>query len=321
MEPLKDELVEACAWGEEARARALVFRLCEQPRKARALLESMMQAPDARVRQAAVFGLGELGGAAIATRLEQQLVLEEARGNHDGASVAEAITLALGRLKDAGARASLVRRLERLVASKADPVDVNMVACSLWRMRHPELLPVVQRSLELLTPPAPGCLRGLRVLLEKSPEELRAWAREPSVPIEDKTGVLAVLEEELPGALIPTLPTFISAAHALLKTVDSQRDGRDPLAYHCECLASLLVRHRAVVLPALPQETRAELRELVRRLIVITAPNSSLRAAVLLQFVGRSEDAAFLEAHRPMEPILATVFDEAVKMLRAPQRG
>jgi hypothetical protein len=71
-----------------------------------------------------------------------------------------------------------------------------------------------------------------------------------------------------------------------------------------------------VVLPALPQETRAELRELTRRLIVTTAPNSSLRAAVLLQFVGRSEDAALLEAHRPTEPILATVFDEAARVLR-----
>jgi hypothetical protein len=170
----------------------------------------MLQAPDARVRQAAAF-LGELGGAASASRLERQLVLEEARENHDGASVAEAITLALGRLKDAGARAGLVRRLERLVASKADPVDVNMVACSLWRMRHPELLTAIQRSLELLAISAPSCLRGLRVLLEKSPEELRAWAREPSVPIEDNTGVLAVLEEELPGVLLPMLPAFISA--------------------------------------------------------------------------------------------------------------
>lgn len=321
MERLKDELVEDCAWGEEARARALVSRLAEQPRKARALLESMLQAPDARVRQAAVFALGELGGAASATRLEQQLVLEEARGNHDGASVAEAITLALGRLKDAGARASLVRRLERLVASKADPVDVNMVACSLWRMRHPELLPTVQRSLELLAMPAPSCLLGLRVLLEKSPEELRAWAREPSIPIEDKTGVLAVLEQELPDALLPTLPAFISAAHALLETVEGQRDGRDPIAYHCECLASLLVQHRAQVLPALPEEVRAELRELARRLIVLTAPTRSLRAAVLLQFVGHSEDAEFLEAHRPMEPILATVFDEAARVLRNVQTG
>ncbi len=317
MAQLQDELVEAWAWGEESRARAVVARLAEQPRKARALLDTMLKDPDAQVRQAAAFGLGELGGAASARLLEQQLVLEEAREDHDGASVAEAITLALGRIEEVGTRASLVRRLERLIAGTPDPADVNMVAYALWRRRHPDLLPAVRRSLEQLAPPAPICLLGLFVLLEKPPESLRAWVLDSSVPVEHKTGVLSVLEEELPAELNSTLPAFISAAQAQSEAAPLPRNGAT--ANYIEGLFSLLL-HKEQLLPALPSEALGQLRDLARRLIVATTPNSSIRAALLLQFVGQPEDAEFIEAYRPTEPILAKVFDEAAQALRGLQK-
>jgi len=317
MEQLKDELVEAHSWGEEDRARALVSRLGEQPRKARAFLEALMQDPDARVRQAAAFGLGELGGAASVKRLEQQLTLEESRGDYDGASVAEDITLALGRIAEHGARASLARRLERLVVKESDTSEVNTVAYALWRRRHPELLPVVRRSLERLALPVPNCLHGLLILLEKSPEELFIWARDSSVPVEHKTGVLALLQEELPEALVSTLRSFIFVADALPETTLCQQEAAE---YYCDRLFSVLLEHHERSLPVLPREVRSELRDVARKVIVATAPNSSLRAASLLQFIGQPEDAALLEAHRPAEPILAEVFDRATRVLRGLQK-
>ncbi|WNG27829.1 HEAT repeat domain-containing protein [Cystobacter fuscus] len=313
LEQLRDELVDACASGEEARARALVLKLGEQPRKARALLEALLQAPDSRARQAAAFGLGELGGPASTRRLEQQLVLEEARGDHDGSSVAEAITLALGRIEGARARASLIRRLERLASDNPNSADVNVVAYELWKRRHPDLLPSVRKSLERIALPTPNVLNSLLILMEKAPDELSAWALSPSVPIEDKTGVLALLEEELPEALIVLLPAFISVAHASCETVPSQKKAA---VYYCERLCSVLIKHKETVLSTLPSQLRSELRDMARKMIVATAPNSSLRAALLLQFVGQSEDAALLEAHHPAEPILARAFDETVKVLR-----
>ncbi len=320
MEQLRGELVDACAWGEEARARTLVSKLGEQPRKARALLDAMLKDPDARVRQAAAFGLGELGGAANARLLEQQLAIEEAREDDDGESVVEEIVRALGRIEDTNVRATLVRRLETLAAGKPEPGDVYSLVHALWKRRHKDLLPVIQRSLEQLQPRRYKSLQGLRVLLEKTPDELVSWALDPSVPVEHKTGVITVLEEELPGELLPTLTPFISTAHALLEAVAGPRDERDPVAYYCECLASLLLRHREQILSAaLPEKTRSELRDLARKLIVVTAPNSSLRAAVLLQLIGQPEDAALIEAHRPEEPILAKVFDDAARALRQPR--
>ncbi|WP_257446447.1 HEAT repeat domain-containing protein [Archangium lipolyticum] len=320
MKQLRDELVDACAWGEEERARALVSRIGEQPRRARTLLDSMLKDPDARVRQAAAFGLGVLGGAASARRLEQQLAIEEARSDYDGESVVEAIVSALGRIEETSVRAPLVRRLERLAEDTPEPGDVFPVVHALWKRRHPELLPVVRRSLEKLIPARYKSLQGLLVLLEKTPEELRTWAIDPSIPVEHKTGVINVLEEELPAEQLSTLPSFISAARTLLANAAGQRDERDPVAYYCECLASLLLRHKEQVLPALPEETRSELRDLARKLIVVTAPNSSLRAAVLLQLIGQPEDAALIEAHRPAEPTLAKVFDDAVRALRHPRK-
>ncbi|WNG18306.1 hypothetical protein [Cystobacter fuscus] len=315
-EQLEDELVEACSSGDEARARALLLTLGEQPLEARTLLEALLQAPDSRARQAAVFGLGELGGPASTRRLEQQLVLEEARRDHDGASVAEAITLALGRIEGAGARASLIRRLERLASGNPNSADVTMVAYELWRQRHPDLIPPVRKSLERLVRPAPNALNSLLLLLEKAPDELRTWVLDPSVPIEDKTGVLALLEEELPEASIAILPSFISAARA---SCEKALGLETAAVYHAERLCSLLIKHKERLFSALPAQLRSELRDMARKLIVATEPNSSLRAAILLQFVGQSEDATLLEAHRPAEPILAEAFDEAVKVLRGRQ--
>ena len=162
----RNALIDAFHEGDEARARTLVTQL--GARKARPLLEAMLENPDAAVRQAAAIGLGELGGAASIKRLEHQLALEEVRRSHDGAAVVEAITQELGRIQGASARASLARRLERLVATgRPEPSDVNDVACALWRKRHPELLPIVRQSLEKLELPTPTALHGLLVLLEK----------------------------------------------------------------------------------------------------------------------------------------------------------
>src|SRR5688500_1325846 len=210
LQQLRDELVDACAWGEEVRARELMSKLSTQPRKVKILLESMLKEPDAQVRQAAAFCLGELGGTASVRLLEQQLALEEARDDHDGESVVEAITRALGCIKESGARTTLLRRLERMSAGKPELGDLNTMARALWRRRHPDLLPSVRHAMEQLAPLSMNSLRGVLLLLEKSPEELRAWVHAPSVPVEHKTEVLTVLDEELPDELLPLIPSFVS---------------------------------------------------------------------------------------------------------------
>lgn len=305
------ELVDAFKHGEEARADALVMQL--GARKARPLLEGMLTRPDAVVRQAAAFGLGALGGATSARRLEQQLAIEEARGDYDGEAVVEAITQALGRITESGARATLVRRLERLAGGTPDAEDVSALAHALWRRRHPDLIPPVRRSMERMSPPASSPLHGLLLLLEKSPEELRAWAREPSTPVEHKTSLLTVLEEDLPEAMVSTIPAFISAAHTLAETAARQQG---TASYYCDRLLILVLLHEERLLPALPPEVRSELRDLARTLVAGTALNCALRAASLLKFVGRPEDAALIEAHSPAEPVLAKVFDDAAQALR-----
>lgn len=309
----QEELAEAFRQGDEARCRALLSRLGRSPREVRGSLESMLDAADARLRQAAAFGLGELGGAASIRRLEAQLATEEARGDHDGASVAEAITQALGRIEEAGARASLVKRLERLATGRPSPSDVYTLVYALWKRRLLELLPAVSRGLERLAPPAAGALQGLYVLLDKSPEELRDWARDASVPVEHKTHVLSVLEAEVPDALLPVLAAFISTAHMLVSGDSGQE--RTVVSY-CEGLLSVLLAHRERVLPALPEEPLLALRTVALGLVGGRDSDCALRAAILLQHIGRPEDAAVIEAHRPADSIAARAFDEAARALR-----
>ncbi|KFA88556.1 hypothetical protein [Archangium violaceum] len=312
---LQDELIDACMWGEEDRARELISRFGAEP-QARALLEKMLQEEDARARQAAAFGLGELGGAAGVRRLEQQLTLEEARGDYDGESVVEEIIRALGRIEDTEARAALVRKLERLAATEPELSDVNVVTQALWKKRHPDLISTVRRSLAQLGPKAHGSLPGLLVLLEKTPEELREWVRSPSVSMEDKTRVITVLEADLPDALASTLPSFISAATALLEKAASQEG---EAAYYCDRLFALFLLFKERVLPALPEETRAELRTLARNLVPAVSPNCSFGAAVLLKHIGQPEDAAVIEANRPEDSVGAEAFDAIARALRGRQ--
>nr|QKW93805.1 HEAT repeat protein [Vitiosangium cumulatum] len=309
----RNEFVEAFNEGDEARARALVSQL--GARKVRPVLEDMLEDPEARVRQAAAFGLGELGGAANARRLEHQLALEEARGTYDGAAVVEALTQAQGRVRGASARTSLARRLERLVAAgRPEPADLNDVACALWRKRHPDLIPVVRRSLEQLSPSFPTALHGLLVLLEKSPEELRAWAADGSVPVELKGEVLTVLTEELPEAFVSTLPAFISATRPL---VDTAVKHKSAASSYCVDLFSLLLLRPEHLLPRLSDAARSDLHDMARRLVAATSSlKCSLQAAVLLKHLGHPEDAELLQAHRPADPVLAKVFDESAQVLR-----
>lgn len=317
VEQFQAELVDACSWGEEERAREVVSRFGTES-SARGALEAMLEDSDALVRQAAVFGLGVLGGSASARRLEQQLALEEAREDYDGDSVVEEIIRALGRIEDADARRALVRKLERLAAAGPEPRDVNPVATALWKRRHPDLLPILRRSLDQMDPKDWGLLEGLHVLLEKTPDELHAWARDPSISVERKTRVVTVLDAELPLTLAATLPSFISAASSLVEEGVSQEG---EASRYCDRLFSLFLLYKEQVFPSLPEEVRAELRTLARRLVASVDPSCSLGAAVVLKHVGRPEDAELLDAHRPAEPALANVFDEASRVLRGSPRG
>jgi hypothetical protein len=316
LQQVRDELVDACTWGDETRARALVSTLGTQPRKAKALLEAMLKDPDAQVRQAAAFSLGELGGTASVKLLEQQLATEEARDDHDGESVVEAITRALGRIKESAARATLLRRLERVSSGKPGIGDVNTLARALWCRRHPDLIPPIQNALKQLAPLAMNSLHGVLLLLEKSPEELQTWARAPSVPVEHKTEILTVLDEDLPDELLSLVPSLVSAASALVDTAVSQQGAA---SYYCERLLLLLQQHKERIFPALPQEARSELHAVARRLVASVAPNCAGRSTLLLRLMGQPEDAALIEAHRPADPMLARSFDEAAQALRNPR--
>ncbi|WP_395853012.1 HEAT repeat domain-containing protein [Cystobacter fuscus] len=305
--------IEAFREGDEARARTQVTQLGAGT--ARPLLEAMLEDKDAVVRQAAAFGLGELGGAASIKRLEHQLALEEARGSHDGAAVVEAITQALGRIQGASARASLARRLERMISTgRPEPADLNDVARALWRKRHPELIPIVRQNMEKLELPTPTALHGLLVLLEKPAEELLHWAADGSVPIELKGEVLTLLTEELPETLVSTLPAFISPAESLMDTAVKHKG---PASAYCVELFSLLLLKPEHLFPMLPEAALDRLRDMARKWVAATSSlKCSLQAAVLLKHLGYPEDAALLEAHRPADLTLAKVFDDAAQALR-----
>lgn len=311
---LQEELVDAFEWCEEDRARALVAKLAEQPRQGRAVLEEMLRSKDASVRRAAVFGLGELGGKTSIKRLEQQMAIEEARDDYDGESVLEVITQALGRIKETGSRASLIRRLKRLLENKPSNSDVSDVAYALWRKRHPELIPVIRSALEQLPVKDAWALRALLYLLERPPNALAAWALDPSVPPGLKEDVMVILHEELPDELLPVMPAFISGANALPDSAVSQRGDA---ANFCERLFTNVLLHPERILAALSTESRSELRALARRCVEARLPNCSLRAAAALRHVGRPEDVALLEAYRPADPIVAVVYDDSIKALRA----
>jgi hypothetical protein len=310
---IRDQLVEAVKQGDEPRARRLVPLLGATSRQVRMVLEAMLEDPDSLVRQAGAFGLGESGGAASVRRLEQQLAIEEGRGNYDGEAVAGDIVRALSRIEDAGARASLVRKLERLTAGKPQRSDINETAYALWMKRHPDLLPVVRRSLQQLSVPDPNALHGLLVLLEKSPEELGTWVLDPAVSVKHKTGVLMLLEADLPDTLISYLCEATLAARALIHSALSERG---EASYFCEVLFSVVVLHWERILVALSTETRAELRQLALKLMAATSMGCAMRAASVLKLVGRPEDVRELEAHRPIDPTFAKVFDEAIQALR-----
>ncbi|HEX8702813.1 MAG TPA: hypothetical protein VF815_28520, partial [Myxococcaceae bacterium] len=277
---------------------------------------AMLEDSRGLVRQAAAFGLGELGGEASVRRLEQQLALEEARGDYDGEAVVEDITRALGRIEEASARAPLIRRLERLAATKHEHSDVYELARALWKRRHPGLIPVVKRNLERISLTPPHGLHGLLVLLEKSPADLGTWAQDPVVPVEHKTRALVVLEEDVPDTLIPVLSSFISTAQALMELAVSQRGG--PASF-CESLFALLLRHQERILPLLSEEARLSLRRVAVRLVAAVSLNCAVRAAVILRLVGRPEDAAVLETYCPTDPTLAKVFNDAARTLRGRQ--
>jgi hypothetical protein len=316
LEQVQNELVDACAWGEEDRAYELVERLGAEE-QARALLETLLQRPEARARQAAALGLGILGGALSVKCLEQRLILDEAWTDSEGKSAVEEIIRSLGRIEDASAGAALVRKLERLTATaEPTPGDVSLVAHSLWRRRYPGLLPAVRDSLDQLEPKARGSLPGLLVLLEKTPDELQAWALDPSVSVEDKAHVVMVLDSDLPSSLIPTLPSFISAATALLEQ-PSSRPGAT--SFYCYHLFSLILLYEERILPMLPEESRAELRTLARRVVESADPKCSFEAAIMLESVGLPEDATVIEASRLEDSFSARPFEHIARSLRGPQ--
>lgn len=114
-------------------------------------------------------------------------------------------------------------------------------------------------------------------------------------------------------AWMATLPAFISTARALPDT--ALRHGGDASAY-CDHLFTLFLLQEKRVLPRLPEESRAALREVARKWVGASSLSCAIRAASLLEFIGRPEDIPLLESHRPTDATLAAVFDEVAQALR-----
>lgn len=310
----RSELVDAFHSGEAERARALVATLQKaRPRAARAELEELLESPDGKVRQAAALALGELGGPASTRRLERQLVLEEARGDLDSASVVQVITQVLGQLKSAGARAALLRKLNRLASGTPAQTDVNDLTYALWRKRHPELIPSVRDVLQRIAFPTARALHALLRLLESSPEQLGTWIEDGAVPLSDKTEILTVLDEEVPAELECLLPSFIRLARSIIDVAATQDGAENEF---CERLLTLLLLHRERLFPSLPPEARSALRDVARRMVAAPEVIRSVGAAVTLEYVGQREDAELLGMHRPQDDVLGKVFDDAAHVLR-----
>ena len=306
-------LVEAFDWDDEERARGVVARFGEQPRRARAALEEMLESPDASVRRAGAFGLGELGGTASVKRLEEQMSLEEAREDYDGSSVLEVITEALGRIKGSGARSTLLRRFKRVVARKPSGYDLDEVTYALWQKRHPDLIPEVRAALAQIEPKLGHRLRMLLHLLETSPDKLAAWLQDRAVPASEKTDVLTLLDFSLPDDFLPILPAFIAAGRAV-QDAASVKDSAE--AEYCERLFVTLMIHWKRVEPALSAEERGHLQELARLCITSADSSCNIRAAGTLGRVGTPEDIPLLDAHRPEHPVLNELFDKAIRAIR-----
>jgi len=313
-EQWRSELIDAFRLGEEERARGLVATLRQaRPRQVRAVLEELLESPDGKARQAAAFALGELGGPASTRRLEQQLVLEEARGDHDSSSVVQVITQVLGQLKSAGTRAALVRQLNRLASGMPDQSDVNDVTYALWRKRHPELIPAVREVLQRIALPTSRALHALLRLMESSPEQLIAWLNDGAVPLSDKTEVLTVLDEEVPTELECLLPAFICLAWSVIDVAATRNGAENEF---CERLLTLLLLHRERLFRSLPPDARSTLRNVARRLVGAPEAIRSIGAAVTLEHIGQREDAELLETYRPQDDVLGKVFDDTAHVLR-----
>jgi hypothetical protein len=92
---------------------------------------------------------------------------------------------------------------------------------------------------------------------------------------------------------------------------------RGEAAYFCERLLGVVLAYWGRIHIRLPQEARAELRQLALRLVAAVSMGCALKAAGVLKLVGRPEDVAALETHRPADPTFAKVFDEAAQALRS----
>ncbi|MDC0710898.1 hypothetical protein POL68_20665 [Stigmatella sp. ncwal1] len=310
----RDELIQAFERGDEQQARTRVLQLGIDAPLIRTVLDAMLADSFGLSRQAAVFGLGVLGGTASVNRLEEQLSIEEAREDYDGEAVIEDIIRALSNIAEPSARAVLVRRLEIMAAGTPERSEVSLMARSLWRHRHPELIPPVRRSLEQLSLPAPHGMHGLLILLEDSPEALGVWAKDPEVPVAYKTRVLVILEEDVPAAWDSLISAFISTA----RTLSAQMMAPEVEDY-CERLLSLLLSDKSRFVKAQREEVRKELRLLARNMIAVDPVQPSLRAATLLGLVGSPEDAAFLLENCPSDPIFAKVFKDAAASVASEQ--